>query len=115
MMQSKQIRPPIYSLKQSKLRKRRVVRFAILYFILLILFLALVVGPVVGGSKINLAPILKQLQLGAANKPIILVQPTGLFNNDTNSTLTGNFINDMTAGMVLGASGFVGTHTTRKN
>ena len=42
---SKQIRPPIYSSKVSKLRRRRVIRFAILYFVLLFLFVALLVGP----------------------------------------------------------------------
>ena len=85
-----------------------------LYFVLLILFLALIIGPVVGGSKINLAPILKQLQLGPATKPIILVQPTGLFNNDTDSTLTGNFLNHDSSGMVVGATGAAGIHTTKK-
>ncbi|KAK6536407.1 1,3-beta-D-glucan synthase [Arthrobotrys megalospora] len=45
---SKQIRPPIYSSKVSKLRKRRVIRFSILYFVLLALFVGLIVGPVIG-------------------------------------------------------------------
>ena len=48
---SKQIRPPIYSSKVSKLRKRRVIRFSILYFVLLVLFVALIVGPVVVSLK----------------------------------------------------------------
>ena len=52
-MNSKQIRPPIYSLKQSKLRKRRVVRFAILFFALLVLFIALLVGPIVAGNSLK--------------------------------------------------------------
>lgn len=49
---SRQIRPPIYSLKQSKLRRRRVFRYAVLYFVMLVVFLALVVGPVVAGKNI---------------------------------------------------------------
>jgi len=44
---SRQIRPPIYSSKQSKLRKKRVIRFTVVYFLMLVVFLALVVGPVV--------------------------------------------------------------------
>ena len=58
---SRQIRPPIYSMKQSKLRRRRVIRFAILYFIMLALFVGLIVGPIVAKDKIppsltNLVP-----------------------------------------------------------
>ncbi|CUS09659.1 unnamed protein product [Tuber aestivum] len=44
---SRQIRPPIYSSKQSKLRKKRVIRFSVVYFLMLVVFLALIVGPVV--------------------------------------------------------------------
>lgn len=79
---SRQIRPPIYSLKQTKLRKRRVVRYAILYFVLLVVFLALIVGPIVAGSKLNF-----KLDL-----PMELMQPTGFSNNDTGSTPTGTCI-----------------------
>lgn len=80
---SRQIRPPIYSMKQSKLRKRRVWRYAILYFILLVLFLALLVGPIVAGSKIVSANLTDKI-------PLELYQPVGLNNNDTrNRTETG--------------------------
>jgi len=72
-------------MKQSKLRKRRVWRYAVLYFALLILFIALLVGPIVAGSKI-LSPSLE-------NKiPKQLFQPVGQNNNDTrgfNETGTG--------------------------
>jgi 1,3-beta-glucan synthase len=47
---SRQIRPPIYSSKQSKLRKKRVMRFSVIYFLLLVVFLALTVGPVVAST-----------------------------------------------------------------
>jgi 1,3-beta-glucan synthase len=77
---SRQIRPPIYSLKQTKLRKRRVVRYAILYFLLLVIFIALLVGPVVAG---------KYLDLNFAI-PMDLLQPTGLNNNDTTARVTGS-------------------------
>ena len=43
---SRQIRPPIYTAKQTKLRRRRVIRFSVLYFALMVVFLALIVGPI---------------------------------------------------------------------
>lgn len=65
---SRQIRPPIYSMKQSKLRRRRVVRYAILYFVLLILFVALIAGPIVAGKFLDLKSFGKQI-------PMNLMQP----------------------------------------
>jgi len=82
---SRQIRPPIYSMKQSKLRQRRVWRFAILYFILLIVGLALIVGPIVAGKMILTPGLTKQI-------PMNLYQPNDLNNNNTlgrNETGTG--------------------------
>lgn len=76
---SRQIRPPIYSLKQTKLRKRRVVRYAILYFVILIIFAALIAGPIVAGKFLTSLPSI----------PMQLLQPTGLNNNDTSSSQTG--------------------------
>lgn len=80
---SRQIRPPIYSMKQSKLRKRRVWRYAVLYFIMMIVFLALLVGPIVAGSII-----LKGTTslTSDPSKTMFLFQPVGLNNNDTNGT-----------------------------
>jgi len=46
---SRQIRPPIFSMKQNRLRKRIVRRYATLYFIIFIVFLALIVGPLIAG------------------------------------------------------------------
>jgi len=85
---SRQIRPPIYSMKQSKLRKRRVWRFAILYFTLLILFVALIVGPIMAGKYMNLSDITDNFK---SNDLIYgLFQPTGQHNNDTQGrTATG--------------------------
>ncbi|PKX95074.1 1,3-beta-glucan synthase [Aspergillus novofumigatus IBT 16806] len=80
---SRQIRPPIYSLKQSKLRKRRVIRFAILYFAMLILFLILLIAPLVVRSM----GLVK-----APNLPFNLLQPLDKDNNDTMVTYTGNNI-----------------------
>lgn len=79
---SRQIRPPIYSLKQTKLRKRRVIRYAILYFVLLVVFLALIVGPIVAGKQIKFS----------LDLPMELMQPTGYSNNDTTSEPTGTCI-----------------------
>lgn len=39
-------------MKQSKLRRKRVFRYAILYFVMLVVFVGLIVGPVVAGKKI---------------------------------------------------------------
>lgn len=79
---SRQIRPPIYSMKQSKLRRKRVFRYAVLYFVLLVLFVGLIVGPIVAGKYIP-TNMLDSLQFP-------LVQPTEYSNDDTQgSTLTG--------------------------
>jgi len=57
-----------------------VIRFAILYFIALIIFVALIAGPaVVGKLKIKLPSI-----------PMDLMQPTGQKNNDTTTGYTGS-------------------------
>jgi 1,3-beta-glucan synthase len=84
---SRQIRPPIYSLKQSKLRRRRVVRFAILLYGMFVLFLALMIGPSVVGQ--NTAIDLKEMIPTILE--LRLLQPTGLDNDNTNGTtyLTG--------------------------
>ncbi|KAE8450035.1 hypothetical protein EG329_007174 [Mollisiaceae sp. DMI_Dod_QoI] len=86
---SRQIRPPIYSMKQSKLRKRRVFRYAALYFVMLVVALALLVGPIVAGSQIisGTSSLTK-----TPSSTYYLVQPIGLNNNDTrgrNETGTG--------------------------
>ncbi|EEB07877.2 1,3-beta-glucan synthase component bgs1 [Schizosaccharomyces japonicus yFS275] len=48
---SRQIRPPIFSTKQSRLRKRIVRRYSALYFIILIILLFLFVIPLAVGKK----------------------------------------------------------------
>lgn len=47
---SRQIRPPIFSMKQNRLRKRIVRRYATLYFAIFVIFCALIVGPLVAGK-----------------------------------------------------------------
>ena len=91
---SRQIRPPIYSLKQSKLRRRRTIRYAILYFTLFVLFIVLIVAPMVAGKFLDIAKI---------NIPMNLVQPTNLKNNDTTDQTTGTILG--TAAATAAASG----------
>ncbi len=70
-------------MKQSKLRRKRVFRYAVLYFVMLVLFVGLVVGPIVAGKKIP-ASVTNSL------KSTNLVQPTNLDNDDTDGhTQTG--------------------------
>lgn len=87
---SRQIRPPIYSLKQTKLRKRRVTRYAILYFTMFILFMALTIAPALLGNQLTAK--MSPITLG----DMILSQPTNWNNNDTSGfqTGTGNATND---------------------
>lgn len=66
-------------MKQSKLRKRRVWRYAVLYFVMLVVFLALVAGPIIASKEITSAT--KSLSV-----PQYLLQPVGLDNNDTTGT-----------------------------
>lgn len=63
-------------MKQSKLRRRRVLRFAILYFVIFIIFVALIAAPLVVKKMI---PDSITGMLNSTN----LIQPTGLDNNDT--------------------------------
>ena len=93
---SRQIRPPIYSIKQNKLRKRRVIRYSILYFALFFLFIALIAGPLVAGPKVNLDP----------NVAILteLMQPKGYNNNDTVSSQTGTALQAGATGTDSGSS-----------
>lgn len=76
---SRQIRPPIFSLKQNKLRKRIVRKYATLYFAIFLLFLILVIAPAVAGKRMNTSSISKNLPSFAKG----LIQPTGQNHNDT--------------------------------
>jgi 1,3-beta-glucan synthase len=85
-------------MKQSKLRRRRVIRYAILYFVLLIVFVALLVGPVAVRKTLgdnNFRSFWKTLAISHDfNKPqsggMILMQPNFLSNQNTNaSSVTG--------------------------
>ncbi|KAL2356035.1 1,3-beta-glucan synthase component-domain-containing protein [Cryomyces antarcticus] len=100
---SRQIRPPIYSLKQSKLRKRRVIRYAILYFVMLVIFIALIVGPIVAGKY-----------LGGISIPMNLLQPTGLNHNDTNNLFTGTALVNFPGETAAATAAATATPTARR-
>ncbi|PMD40899.1 glycosyltransferase family 48 protein [Hyaloscypha variabilis F] len=77
---SRQIRPPIYAMKQSKLRRRRVIRYSCIYASLLILFLGLLVAPIVAGRTLSSSFLNSIPHTGIFAG---LVQPVNQTNNDT--------------------------------
>lgn len=86
---SRQIRPPIYSMKQSKLRKRRVWRFAVMYFALFVVFVALIVGPIVAGKYTD--SLVDSLTVDSSSPDGLvasLFQPANQSNNDTGPSVT---------------------------
>jgi len=89
-------------MKQSKLRRRRVFRYAVLYFVMLVVFVGMIVGPIVAGSKIPTKDISKSL--GSFN----LFQPTGQNNDDTLGT-------DMTGTGSVGYDGAAKTMTQKSS
>ncbi len=77
---SRQIRPPIYSLKQSKLRKTRVARYAALYLCLLVVFVGMVAGPIAYSNAGEPASLLSKIpKIG----DFVLLQPNHQNNNNT--------------------------------
>lgn len=74
-------------MKQSKLRKRRVWRFAVMYFTLFVVFLALAIAPVLGGSKVPVESLINSVGGGKNDSMIaLLFQPNNVtagYNNDT--------------------------------
>ena len=60
------------------------IRYAILYFVLLVVFIALIVGPVVAGKFLKLD----------FKVPMDLLQPTGLNNNNTKASGTGTCLDN---------------------
>lgn len=68
-------------MKQSKLRRKRVIRYAILYFVLLVIFVGLIAGPIAAGPMVP-----KSLTASLNSKPFYLIQPNGLNNDDTQGT-----------------------------
>jgi 1,3-beta-glucan synthase len=76
---SRLIRPPIYSLKQARLRKRMVRKYCTLYFAILVLFIVIIAAPAIASSHVNLASVTSNLPSFANG----LFQPRDYSNNDT--------------------------------
>lgn len=78
---SRLIRPPIYSLKQARLRKRMVRKYCVLYFAVLILFIVIIVAPAVASGQI---PVDQFANIGGSGSIADgLFQPRNVSNNDT--------------------------------
>lgn len=100
---SRQIRPPIYSMKQSKLRRRRVVRYAVLYFALFVVFAGLIAGPLVIG-KLEIFPEGLYGDL-SSDSMFNLAQPTGLTSDDTNNSVETGWKADSYTGIYTPTTG----------
>jgi 1,3-beta-glucan synthase len=61
-----------------------VIRYAILYFVLLVVFLVLIVGPIVAGKFIHFN----------VKLPMEILQPVGYNNNDTSTSGSGVCVNN---------------------
>lgn len=107
---SRQIRPPIYSLKQTKLRKRRVVRYALLYFTLFVLFMVFLIAPAVIGNLGLLDDTFKSLQ---GKDFMYLMQPNDWNNNDTTSSKTGSGLPNQAAQTAGGRASASASSTRR--
>lgn len=93
-------------MKQSKLRKKRVVRYAVLYFSLFFLFLILIIGPTIAAGFISPTIDIMDLQ-----------QPTNWNNNDTlGSSDTGTALASGAAatGSASGGSAFASSSGAAK-
>lgn len=96
-------------MKQSKLRRRRVIRFAVLYFALLIVFLGLMIAPAVLSSTGMLVADNIIGKVAGSVAGFILLQPVSLTSDDSRgSTQTGTAIKG-------GATKTSSTSTRRNN
>lgn len=78
-------------MKQSKLRRRRVIRFAIMYYVMFVVFIALIVGPAVAGKMFKKSG--NPLESSLSSLDFRLIQPNYQDNKNTNGTSqtgTGN-------------------------
>ncbi|EEU34586.1 uncharacterized protein NECHADRAFT_88969 [Fusarium vanettenii 77-13-4] len=110
LLPSQQIREPIYSMKQSKLRRRRVVRFAVVYFTMLLVAVGLILAPMLAGKYIpsSVCDIFTDLA------GFHLLQPSGQDRDNTNGTQqTGTGMPGYTgAGLTSSTSGTGGVAAT---
>jgi len=68
-------------MKQSKLRRKRVIRYSLLYFVMLIIMVALIVGPTVAGPMIP-----SSIGNSVDNFGFALYQPNNQDHDDTRGT-----------------------------
>ena len=86
---SRQIRPPIFSLKQTRLRKRMITKYMTLYMLTLGVFAACIIGPAVGSSYVS-----KTFGSDLTGSWKNLIQSRNTSNNDTGtglSTYSGHY------------------------
>ncbi|KAL6411619.1 1,3-beta-glucan synthase [Ilyonectria robusta] len=79
---SRHVRGPVYSTKQSKLRQRRIIRWTIIYFVMLVLFLGLIIAPALAGKYLPSSVMTIFEDLAGLH----LLQPKGQDRNNTNGT-----------------------------
>ncbi|KAJ6171732.1 1-3-beta-glucan synthase component FKS1 [Penicillium chermesinum] len=94
---SRQIRPPIYSLKQSKLRRKRVIRFAIMFYCMVVVFVLLIAAPLIvhsmGADKSFLKNTLaSSIGVKQGKNMMALLQPLDAGLNDTTTYYTGSHL-----------------------
>ncbi|TGZ80200.1 glucan synthase [Ascodesmis nigricans] len=99
---SRQIRPPIYTAKQTKLRRRRVIRFSVLYFVLLVVFIALIAGPM--AAKKILLPMVKDMGESGTIPMKLMALPDGVFNQ-SDETYWEKHIDELNDGSNLTTQG----------
>jgi 1,3-beta-glucan synthase len=73
-------------MKQSKLRRRRVIRYAILYFVLLVVFVGLIAGPVAYRKVVSEATLKGWYNSLNISKNMPLMQPNFLNNANTHAS-----------------------------
>jgi len=78
----RQIRPPLFSVKQEALRKRMVKKYATLYFFVLIVYVVAIVAPAAAGPSMDVKTITDPLEGSPAGG---LIQPKNQSINDTHT------------------------------
>lgn len=92
---SRQIRPPIYSLKQAKLRRRVVRKYSYLYFLVLLFFVAMLSGPPIVNKLIKIVD--RQLANQDLLQKFRILQPFNSQNDDTGDNLPSSLVSFYTA------------------
>ncbi|CAN3369298.1 1,3-beta-glucan synthase component Gsc2p [Diutina catenulata] len=113
---SQLIRPPIYSLKQARLRKRMVRKYCTLYFAVLVLFIVIIVAPAVASSHIdNIGDKLENIDDGGIGLSG-LFQPRNTSNNDTGPNMPsgGSWLSSAWSFNSIKFTGTLSSYTTKE-